>query len=229
VTDAFLEAHPFGTVPAAHSPGPRRPLQQCRHLAAEAAGRIDEKLLLEIVTTNLVGPIRLSSELIEHLKQRDDAVIAYTSSIVGFMPLVFTTVYSATKAALQSYALSQRFLLKGTAVRVFEMTPPWVRTDLMNSREAKQAMPRDQFIGETMAVFATDADDRVESARPFRANVGPKEHAFIGAFQGADVGHCTGLRSVSKAVAGRSDCGYRRQELGGTRVCLENLGGHFSG
>jgi uncharacterized oxidoreductase len=152
-------------------------------LPDEAAGRIDDKLLADTVTTNLMGPIRMSSALIEHLKRRDDAVIAYTSSILGFVPLVFTAVYSATKAALHSYALSQRFLLKGTGVRVLEMVPPWVRTDLMNSREAERAMPLDQFIAETMAVFATDADEiLVESAKPFRANVGPKEHAFIDAF-----------------------------------------------
>jgi uncharacterized oxidoreductase len=99
------------------------------------------------------------------------------------VPLVFTAVYSATKAALHSYALSQRFLLKGTGIRVLEMAPPWVRTDLMNSREAEQAMPLDQFIAETMAVFATDADEiLVESARPFRANVGPEEHGFVDTF-----------------------------------------------
>src|SRR6202034_4268283 len=101
----------------------------------------------------------MGSALIEHLKQRDNAVIAYTSSILGFVPLVFTAVYSATKAALHSYVLSQRFLLKGTGVRVLEMVPPWVRTDLMSSREAEQAMPLDQFIAETMVVLATDADE----------------------------------------------------------------------
>src|SRR3984885_12209229 len=152
-------------------------------LPDEAAGRIDDKLLVDTVTTNLMGPIRVSSALIEHLKQRDDAVIAYTSSVLGFVPLVFTAVYSATKAALHSYVLSQRFLLRHTGVRVLEMVPPWVRTDLMNSREAEQAMPLDQFIAETMVVFATDADEiLVERARPFRGNVGPKEHAFVDAF-----------------------------------------------
>ena len=152
-------------------------------LPDEAGGRIDERLLIDTITTNLMGPIRMSSALIEHLKQSDAAVIAYTSSILGFVPLVFTAVYSATKAALHSYVLSQRFLLKGTGVRVLEMAPPWVRTDLMNSREAEQAMPLDEFIAQTMDVFATDADEiLVKSARPFRANVGPKEHAFVDAF-----------------------------------------------
>jgi hypothetical protein len=54
-----------------------------------------------------------------------------------------------------------------TGVRVFETAPPWVRADPMNSREAEQAMPLDQFIAEAMAVFATDADEiLVESAKP---------------------------------------------------------------
>jgi uncharacterized oxidoreductase len=40
-------------------------------LPDEAAGRIDDKLLVDTVTTNLMGPIRMSSALIEHLKQRE--------------------------------------------------------------------------------------------------------------------------------------------------------------
>jgi uncharacterized oxidoreductase len=115
------------------------------------------------VTTNLVGPIRLTSALVDHLKGRKDAVIAYTSSVLGFVPMAVTAVYSATKAALHSYALSQRFLLKDAGIRVLEIAPPWVRTDLMNSREAEQAMPLDQFIAETLAVLATDADDHCGS------------------------------------------------------------------
>jgi uncharacterized oxidoreductase len=149
----------------------------------DAAGRIEEALLLDTVTTNLLGPIRLTSALVEHLKGRDDAVIAYTSSILGFVPLAITAVYSATKAALHSYALSQRFLLKNSGVRVLEIAPPWVRTDLMNSREAEEAMPFEPFIAETMAAFATDADEiLVERAKPFRDNAGPDEHAFVNDF-----------------------------------------------
>lgn len=113
-------------------------------LPDQAAGRIDDKLLVDTVTTNLIGPIRITAGLIEHLKHKDGAVIVYTSSVLGFVPLAATAVYSATKAALHSYAMSQRFLLKDSGVRVLEIAPPWVRTDLMNSREAKEAMPLDQ-------------------------------------------------------------------------------------
>ncbi len=152
-------------------------------LPDQAAGIIDDKLLTDIVTTNLIGPIRMSSALVEHLKSKDDAAIAYTSSVLGFVPMAITAVYSATKAALHSYALSQRFLLKGTGVRVLEIAPPWVRTDLMNSREAEQAMPLAQFITETMTALATDADEiLVENAKAFRNNAGPGEHAFVDGF-----------------------------------------------
>ena len=149
----------------------------------QAAGRIDDKILVDTITTNLVGPIRMTSALVEHLKTKEDAVIAYTSSVLGFVPMAVTAVYSATKAALHSYALSQRFMLKDTGVRVLEIAPPWVRTDLMNSREAEEAMPLDEFITETMAVFGTDADEiLVEGAKAFRANPGPNEHALVNGF-----------------------------------------------
>ena len=152
-------------------------------LPDNAGGRVDDKLLVDTVTTNLVGPIRMSSALVEHLKGREDAVIAYTSSVLGFVPMAVTAVYSATKAALHSYTLSQRFLLKESGIRVLEIAPPWVRTDLMNSREAEQAMPLDMFIAETMQVLGTGADEiLVEGAKAFRANVGPNEHALVNGF-----------------------------------------------
>jgi uncharacterized oxidoreductase len=96
-------------------------------LPDKAAGQIDDKLLVDTVTTNLMGPIRMSSALIGHLRQENNAVIVYTSSILAFVPIAFTAVYSATKAALHSYALSQRFLLNDAGVGVLEMAPPIAR------------------------------------------------------------------------------------------------------
>jgi uncharacterized oxidoreductase len=148
-----------------------------------AAGPIDDALLVATITTNLMGPIRMTSALIEHLKGRTDAVVAYTGSVLGFTPMAATAVYSSTKAALHSYILSQRFSLQGTTVRVLEIVPPWVRTDLMNSQEAEQAMPLDQFIEETIAVLGTDADEiLVDAARTLRDNAGPNEHGLVNGF-----------------------------------------------
>jgi uncharacterized oxidoreductase len=166
----------------------------------QAGGKIDDSLLVATVNTNLVGSIRMTSALIEHLKSQDEAVVAYTSSVLGFVPLALAAVYSSTKAALHSYALSQRFMLRDTKVRVLEIVPPWVRTELMNSQEAEQAMPLNQFIGEAIAVLGTDANEIVvAAAKPLRDNVGPAENGLVESFNA----HMLSLFSESQAVAGQ--------------------------
>ncbi len=151
-------------------------------LPDQAAGTIDDPLLTSTIDTNLLGPIRLTSAFIDQIKSRRGTII-YNTSVLSFVPLALTAVYSATKAALHSYVLSQRFLLQKSGVRVLEIAPPWVRTELMNSQEAKEAMPLDQFITETMQVLGTDADEiLVEAAKPLRANPGPAEHALVNSF-----------------------------------------------
>ncbi|QDE39652.1 SDR family NAD(P)-dependent oxidoreductase [Luteibacter pinisoli] len=148
-----------------------------------AAGRQDDAQMVSTITTNLMGPLRLTSALVDHLKTQPGATIIYNSSVLAFVPLAFTAVYSATKAALHSYVLSQRFLLADEGVRVLEIAPPWVRTELMNSQEAELAMPVDDFIAQTMAVLNSGADEvLVEGALPMRNNAGPAEHAFVNAF-----------------------------------------------
>lgn len=151
-------------------------------LPDRAADVIDDALLSSTITTNLIGPIRLTSAFIDQIKRKQGTII-YNTSVLAFVPMAITAVYSATKAALHSYVLSQRFLLQKQGVRVLEIAPPWVRTELMNSQEAKQAMPLDQFIAETMQVLESDADEiLVEMAKPLRANPGPSEHALVNQF-----------------------------------------------
>jgi uncharacterized oxidoreductase len=149
----------------------------------DAASLIDEVLLTSTITTNLLGPIRLTSALIEHLKKQKKAAVIYNSSVLGYVPLALTAVYSSTKAALHSYTLSQRYKLRGTSVSVLELVPPWVQTDLMNSSENPGAMPLREFIDETIKVLGTDAEEiLVERAKPMRTNVGPNEGAFVTQF-----------------------------------------------
>src|SRR6267154_2362140 len=146
----------------------------------DASAAIDEKLLATTLTTNVMGPIRLTGALIEHLKRQDNAAVINNSSVLEFVPLAMTAVYSATKAAVHSYTLSLRYKLKGTSVKVLEIAPPWVQTDLLGSNNEPRAMPLAEFIDETMRVLATDTEEvLVERAKPLRNNAGPDEAAFV--------------------------------------------------
>ncbi len=148
-----------------------------------AASAIDEGLLMSTVATNLLGPVRMTSALIEHLKKQDAAAVINVSSGLAFVPLANTAVYSATKAALHSYTLSMRYKLKGSSVAVLELAPPWVQTDLLNSKDEPRAMPLAQFIEETMKVLGTDAEELlVERVMMFRNNPGPNEGVFVTQF-----------------------------------------------
>ncbi len=152
----------------------------------DASSAIDEKLLVSTLTTNLMGPIRMTGALIEHLKRQPQATVINTTSVLGFVPLAVSAVYSSTKAALHSYTMSLRYKLKDTSVRVLEIAPPWVRTDLLGSNNEPRAMPLADFIEATMQVLGTDADEvLVEQARPLRNNAGPNEAAFVTQFNNA--------------------------------------------
>jgi uncharacterized oxidoreductase len=121
--------------------------------------------------------------LIEHLKKQPAATIIYNTSVLGYVPLAMTAVYSSTKAALHSYVLSQRYKLKNTTVSVLEVAPPWVQTDLMGSNNEPRAMSLAEFIKETIGVLGTDAQEiLVEGAKAFRKNPGPNEGALVTQF-----------------------------------------------
>lgn len=149
----------------------------------DPSGAIDDAVSRQILATNLLGPIRLTSALIEHLKAQPRATIIHNTSVLAYVPIATNAVYSASKAALHSYALSQRFMLKGTRVSVQEIAPPWVDTDLIKKSGDPRAMPLDAFIAETMKGLATDAPEVfVEGIRALRDNPGINEHAFVDGF-----------------------------------------------
>lgn len=149
----------------------------------DLSAAVDEDLLQATVTTNLLGPIRMTGALIEHLKGQESATIANVSSGLAFVPLVPAAVYSATKAAIHSYTMSLRYKLKGTSVKVLEIAPPWVQTDLLNSKDEPRAMPLADFIAETMEVLGTGAEEvLVERVKMLRNNAGPGEAAFFNQF-----------------------------------------------
>jgi uncharacterized oxidoreductase len=115
----------------------------------------------ETVTTNLLGPIRLIAAFIEHLQSRPDATIMTVSSGLAFTPLRITPSYNATKAAIHMLSETLRLQLAGTTVKVSELEPPSVATDLIpGQRESSFAMPLEEFVAEVVALIEAEPDAR---------------------------------------------------------------------
>jgi len=123
------------------------------------------------ITTNLLGPIRLTNALIDHLVARGDATIVNVSSGLAFVPIALAPTYSATKAAIHSYTVALRDALQGK-VEVIELAPPAVQTGLTPGQESRPGyQPLDAFIDEVMALFGqgpTPAEILVERVKPLR-------------------------------------------------------------
>ncbi len=114
----------------------------------------------QTVNTNLLGPMRLTQELLPVLRKQPRAVIMTVSSGLAFVPLTPTPTYCATKAAIHSYTQSLRFQLRETKIQVIELVPPYVATHLMGEHQANDpnAMPLDEFISETMEILKSQPE-----------------------------------------------------------------------
>lgn len=108
----------------------------------------------DTIATNLLGPIRLTNALVEHLSAQPDAAIVNVSSGLAFVPLVATPTYSATKAAVHSYTVALREALCGK-IEVIELAPPAVRTELTQGQSNREGyLPLGDFMDEVMTLFA---------------------------------------------------------------------------
>ncbi|NYF90799.1 SDR family oxidoreductase [Tunturiibacter empetritectus] len=146
-----------------------------------------------ILTTNLLGPIRLNAALLPHLQKQPHAAVLTVTSGLAFIPLAMAPTYNATKAAIHSYTQSLRYQLKATNIQVIEIIPPYVQTELSGAHQASdpRAMPLADYINETIEILKTQPDATeilVERVKPLRfaEQNGPEKYtAFFTQFNDA--------------------------------------------
>jgi uncharacterized oxidoreductase len=107
------------------------------------------------VETNLIAPIHFIQLFTSYLSRKESAAIINISSGLAFVPLAVAAVYSATKAAIHSLTLSLRYQLRNTSIKVFEIAPPSVDTELgYHHREDKSSshggMDVNEFVSHTI-------------------------------------------------------------------------------
>ena len=97
-----------------------------------------EKQLQEI-EINFNSPIRLLHYFLPQLKKSKNAVLVNTSSGLAYVPFAQAPVYSGTKSALHFWTLCIRPQLKPHGIKVIELLPPVVKTDIFDDIEVSEA------------------------------------------------------------------------------------------
>jgi uncharacterized oxidoreductase len=117
--------------------------------------------LYQETDTNFIAPIHLSALFIPFLKTKPNPSVINITSGLAFVPLAFMPVYCATKAGLHSFTLSLRHQLKNTSIKVFEIAPPAVDTELGQDNrtgavQSHGGISVNEFIKETMIALEND-------------------------------------------------------------------------
>lgn len=137
----------------------------------DVTARRDLKDAEETITTNLLGPIRLTNALIDQLASQPGSAIINLTSGLAFVPFPKAPTYSATKAAMHSYTQALRQNLKGK-VEVIELAPPAVQTELTPGQSTRDNyQPLDEFADEVMRLWQahpTPAEINVERVKFLR-------------------------------------------------------------
>jgi uncharacterized oxidoreductase len=135
----------------------------------------------EELAINLDAPIHLTLLLLPHLAARSRPAVVNVTSGLSFAPYVAAPVYSATKAALHSFTLSLRHQLAGTPVRVVEIIPPAVNTDLGGPGLHTFGAPLDTFADAVVARLAAGEEEIAYGTAEERAQAA--HQAFDAAFE----------------------------------------------
>ncbi|KAK6534413.1 hypothetical protein TWF281_005738 [Arthrobotrys megalospora] len=123
---------------------------------------IDLDVITEELTVNYLSYIHLTTALLPFLLKKDSSALIYVSSVLAIVPLARCPNYCATKAALHQFVLSLRNQLKSTPVKVLEILPPAVQTELHDEVHqpdmkgtGKIGMPLAEFVDETWRDLTT--------------------------------------------------------------------------
>ena len=105
---------------------------------------------------NFEAPVHLSQLFVPFLSRQNNPTIINISSGLAFVPLAQMPIYCATKAALHSFTLSLRQQLLPASIKVIELIPPAVNTDLGGKGLHDNGVPLNEYADFAIASLGKD-------------------------------------------------------------------------
>nr|POE87994.1 putative oxidoreductase dlte [Quercus suber] len=147
--------------------GVQRPLSIPSMGPSDFLAKADQEIAI-----NISGPMHLALNLLPHFRSKESsgAVIMNVSSVLGYIPFsIINPVYNGTKSWLHFWTMNLRTQLQqeGVNVRIVEIVPPTVSTDLHREREDpddnkkeknESALSVDEFMKQIVEGWKEDRD-----------------------------------------------------------------------
>ncbi|EFM08596.1 short-chain dehydrogenase/reductase SDR [Paenibacillus curdlanolyticus YK9] len=115
-------------------------IQHIDDWTTDSAACLSPRIAREIAV-NLTTPAQLTAKLLPLLSRHEEAAVVNVSSGLGLVPKQSAPIYCATKAAIHSFSIALRYQLEPTSVRVFEIIPPVVDTEMTRGRGRGKITP----------------------------------------------------------------------------------------
>jgi len=121
-----------------------------------AKNELELESITQEIDINLSGTIQMVHKFLPHLIKQESAAIINVSSAIALMSYSIAPVYSASKAGVHAYTKALRLQLEKTNVKVFEVLPPGVKTNLQ--KDWKIPPPEGRMMTADKAVADTIKD-----------------------------------------------------------------------
>lgn len=99
-------------------------------LAGPLEGYTDEQVTRQF-NTNVLGVIRVTQAFLPHLRERKKGLVINTTSIGGLVTFPFSSIYHATKWAIEGWSESMSYELATQNIQVKTISPGGIATDFM--------------------------------------------------------------------------------------------------
>jgi short-subunit dehydrogenase len=133
------------------------------------AGAIEDTSSEEVralFDSNVIGPMRLCSAVLPHMRKQGSGLIVNVSSIAGLVPVPFQAVYSASKAALESLSEALRMEVRPFGIRVALLEPGDFCTGFTANRRRVAAAANSAYTDRFERALAVFERDERQAAPP---------------------------------------------------------------
>lgn len=109
-----------------------------------AAEESSDEQIRQIFETNFFGLVRVTREVLPHLRDQGSGRIINIGSVLGFLPAPYSAYYAATKHAVDGYSESLDHETREFGVRVSVVEPAYTRT-LISAQALEADSPVDAY------------------------------------------------------------------------------------